>query len=162
MLTQNKLKEFLHYNPGTGWFTRIKKNTGANIGDVVGETRPKDTYILVGIGYDYYPAHRLAWFYVHGVWLDVVDHINHIRSDNRIINLRNVTHQENSKNIRKFKKNTSGVAGVRWNKEVEKWVSNIKVADKLLYLGAFDDKFEAICARLSANNKYGYHHNHGR
>jgi hypothetical protein len=91
-----------------------------------------------------------------------IDHINGDRRDNRLSNLRVVTHQENSKNVKRRKDNKSGVTGVGWHKKVGKWQVQIQADGKYMRIGYFDDWFEAVCARLSANNLYGYHPNHGR
>lgn len=91
-----------------------------------------------------------------------IDHINGKRDDNRLSNLRVVTHQENTQNAKRRKDNASGVNGVYWNKQGGKWHSRIQVDGGKIHLGYFDDWFEAVCARLSANNTYGFHLNHGR
>jgi len=89
------------------------------------------------------------------------DHINHIRDDNRLLNLREATDGENQKNSSQRKDNTSGITGVGIHKQSGKWQARIKLDSKLKHLGLFDDKFEAICSRKSASNKYGFHENHG-
>jgi len=163
MITQEQLKEILHYNPETGIFTwRTKAAVRIKIGDVAGfvcDTR----YIRIKIKGKPYVAHRLAWLYVYGVWpKEQIDHINHDRADNRIINLREVTHQENQKNQSMRKANTSGVCGVSWEKGVRKWRARITVKGIKISLGCFADKDAAIRARKSADAKYGFHENHGQ
>ena len=61
-----------------------------------------------------YTAHRVIWAMHYGEWPDQVDHINHDKADNRIENLRTVTHSENARNRKLNKNNTSGHAGVTW------------------------------------------------
>ena len=163
MITQPELKELLHYDPDTGFFIRKTKATcSAEIGSIVGSPDSYG-YIAVNVKGCVYRAHRLAWFYVYGVWpTEQIDHINHVRDDNRWINLREATHRENQRNRKISKNNTSGVCGVCWHKTQMKWFTKIKINSKYIHLGVFTDKFEAICARLSANNKYGFHENHGR
>ena len=108
-------------------------------------------------------AHRLAWLYVHGVWpKDQIDHINHVKTDNRMVNLREVTRSENQKNRTLNVGSKSGVAGVRWRKQMGKWESNIRVNGKDLYLGCYASKEKAIARREMANILHGYHENHGR
>ena len=162
MITQAELKEALHYNPDTGIFTRlITISSRAKAGTVAGYFR-SDGYIYIGINKKQYLAHRLAWLYMYGEFpVYQLDHMNHKRADNRIMNLRTASNQENHKNRSKSARNTSGMTGVGWYKATGKWRSEINVDSRKIHLGYFEDKFEAICARLSANNKYGFHPNHG-
>lgn len=156
------LKEYLSYNPDTGIFTWIKPTSSrVKAGSIAGGDRGKG-YLSVCINGNKYYLHRLAWFFMTGKWPEhQVDHINHIKTDNRWVNLREVTLLENQKNQAPHKNNESGVTGVQWHKAARKWCSVICVKGKNKHLGLFEDKFEAICARLSANNKYGFHANHG-
>jgi len=161
MLTQEKLKEILEYYPESGEFIWLKRPANnVQAGDVAG-TLNTAGYIQVTIGNIIYTSHRLAWLYMTGKWPIEIDHINHIRNDNRWINIRETTHAENMRNITLISTNSSGVNGVGWYKQTKRWRSSIKVNGKLIGLGYFEDKFEAICARLSANNKHGFHPNHG-
>ena len=110
-----------------------------------------------------YPAHRIAWAVFYGSWpSDQIDHINGVKDDNRISNLRDVTHAENNKNKSMQSNNTSGVNGVRWNKADRKWRAFITVEKKFKYLGGFQEIEDAIAARKAAEVKYGFHPNHGR
>jgi len=90
-----------------------------------------------------------------------VDHINHDRCDNRISNLRVVaTKRENCRNQAK-KQGLSGICGVL-ARPSKRWQAQIKGDGKLVCLGTFDTKEEAAAARQAANEKYGYHKNHGK
>ena len=91
-----------------------------------------------------------------------IDHINGEPDDNRMENLRLVTRQENMQNAKLSVNNKSGVTGVRWYDKRGKWRSQMQAGGEKIHLGYFDDWFEAVCARLSANNRYGFHTNHGR
>lgn len=105
--------------------------------------------------------HRLIWVYVHGIWPDEIDHINHMRDDNRIANLRAVTRPENCQNITMPSVNTSGHVGVYWHKGARKWMAQIVVGKKAKYLGLYCKIEDAIAARNSANGDIGFHANHG-
>ena len=110
-----------------------------------------------------YQAHRLIWLYVYGEFPEgQIDHINGRPSDNRIENLRDVTHQENNKNACKRKDNTSGHAGVGWHKHREKWHARIKLDGVTKHLGLFNVLEDAVAARQAANIEHGFHENHGR
>ena len=162
MITQSELKEMLHYNPETGIFTRlISVAPNARAGDIAG-CNTSVGYISIYVKNKKYAAHRLAWLYMTGEFpKHGTDHINHIKDDNRFVNLREATQRENCKNQSMRIDNTSGVTGVFWRKDVNKWRARIEVNQDTVCLGSHVDKFEAICARMSANNKYGFHENHG-
>ena len=159
MITQEELKSLLNYNPETGMFVWAAKRQKIQIGSIAGT--PSKGYISIGINYKAYSAHKLAWLYVYGVWPTEIDHINHVKTDNRIKNLRETTRSQNQKNQPLRKKSKSGVSGVIWGRARGKWIAQVNVNGVTVGLGSYADKFEAICARMSANNKYGYHENHG-
>lgn len=120
-------------------------------------------YRTGGILYEQYQAHRVIWAIATGSWpVGDLDHINGVRTDNRLCNLREVTAQENSRNMRRSCKNTSGVLGVYWEAKQRKWRAVIRVATKLVHLGSFTELAAAASARQAANEKYGFHPNHGR
>jgi len=108
-------------------------------------------------------AHRIIWFMYYGEWpKDQIDHINGDATDNRIENLRDVSCQDNQRNVRRKGNNTSGTTGVHWHISKKKWEAQIMINDKRLFLGRFKHKEDAIAARKAAEKKYGYHENHGR
>ena len=90
-----------------------------------------------------------------------VDHIDHDRLNNRIENLRLVTNSINGKNTKMHKNNTTGVTGVTFDKNRNKYKAQIVVNHKLDNLGRFNTFEEAVQARLQAEIKYGFHRNHG-
>jgi hypothetical protein len=107
-------------------------------------------------------AHRVAWAIHHGKWPIEVDHINRIRNDNRIVNLKDGCRVDNLRNLPLQKRNSSGFIGVNIHKPSGKWVAYIGNKSKKIHLGLFTDKAEAIAARKAAEVKYGYHANHGK
>jgi len=107
-------------------------------------------------------SHRLAFLYILGWIPEQVDHIDHVRTNNQWINLRPASNMINGMNQSLSIKNKSGHSGVMWNKAVSKWIAQIKAKDKNIYLGSFDKKDDAIHARKVAENKYGFHPNHGK
>lgn len=94
-------------------------------------------------------GHRLAWYLFYGEIDDnlVIDHINGVKTDNRIQNLRLVTIQENSFNIKKSK-------GYSWNKKSNKWTSYIRVNNKYIHLGLYETEEQASEAYKSAKVLY--------
>ena len=111
-----------------------------------------------------YLAHRIAWLLHTGEDPGdmQIDHIDGQRDRNNFSNLRLVDNQGNMMNQRKYKNNTSGVMGISWNKRDKVWYAYICRDGRQKCLGLFDDKFEAICARKSAERRLGYHENHGK
>jgi len=101
-------------------------------------------------------AHRVAFFLYHGhypVWPNSVDHINHDGCDNRIENLREVTAKEQAMNTRLSKLNTSGVKGVSFLKDRNKWRASANIDGKKTNLGTFATMNEAVAARLKIEKR---------
>lgn len=147
MITQKELKELLQYNENTGIFTwKISTNFKIKIGNIAG-TLHKNGYIYIQIKNRLYMAHRLSWLYVYGEWpKNQIDHINGIRSDNRIENLRDVTQRENQQN---YKKHRDGhLVGTTYNKQRQKWLAQITINKKPVYLGRYNTQQEAHEAYL--------------
>lgn len=162
-LKQDIIKEFFSYSPATGIFVRIKSvSNRCSVGDVASR-KNKAGYINIFINGKRYLSHRLAWLYVYGhMPPKYIDHINGIRDDNRICNLRCATITDNARNRSTNKNNTSGHNGVSWCKTTKSWLVTICSDSKMKYVGRFKDKNEAISKREEVNQEYGYHENHGR
>lgn len=170
-MTSEEVKSLLHYDPETGRLTWLRRE-GDSQGIKYFNTRfsgkeagrmDKYGYRAIIIQGKDYLAHRLAWLYVHGEWPEnEIDHINGIRDDNRIQNLRSVTHRVNARNLATPKNNTSGRIGVSWNRRDGKWAARIKNQGRLIYLGYFDSFEDACTAREAAEVEFGFHPNHGR
>jgi hypothetical protein len=166
MLTQERLKEVLHYCPETGVFTWLVGGRGtARKGSEAGSIRYDKSgkpYYYVGFDYRRYPAHRLAFLYMTGEFPEnEVDHKDGNGCNNAWTNLRAVTSLENRKNLRKRADNTSGTTGVYWYASYNKWRSQIMCAGRMVHLGLFSNKEDAIAARKAAEVLYGFHENHG-
>lgn len=105
-------------------------------------------------------AHLVIWALVHGDLPDGhIDHINHDKADNRLNNLRQVSHQGNKRNVGRSRANRSGVVGVIWCQN--RWQAYITVDAKSIYLGRFANKDQAVAARKAAEQQHGFHDNHG-
>lgn len=147
MLTQAELQAQLHYDSETGLFTWIKTNSKAGY-------YPENNYSQVGVNNKLYYGHRLAWLYAYGYFPKYVDHINGIKSDNRLINLREATNQQNACNSKIPTTNTTGIKGVMWNKNAKKWHVQITLHKKRYHIGYFSDFFEACCIAFVARTKF--------
>lgn len=162
MITQEALKEQLYYNPETGYFIRRVVNSRCvKVGEIAGCV-VRHGYISIMVNNKSYPAHHLALLYMTGEMPKEVDHINHIEGDNRWVNLRAVTHQENQRNRSMNKNNSSGFNGVRFDNSREMWRAQIGINGVHKNLGRFKNIEDAIAARKAANIKYNYHPNHGK
>ena len=156
-------KRYFDYNPSTGellW--KIRSGKRSKIGSPAGY-KTKKGYISVSANGVKDLAHRVAWM-VHKGEIPAgfeIDHINHVRWDNRFENLRLVTKKDNCKNKSKMKNNLSGVSGVHYHKRDDCWVASIGVDGTLVHLGNFKDKDSAINARKAAEIEYGFHENCG-
>ena len=99
----------------------------------------KNTYFL--------RSHQFAFFVIHNKIVECIDHINGNRSDNRILNLREVTYQENHFN-------RTAVKGYSYHKPNNKYVARIKANGKQIHLGYFDKPEEARACYLENKEKY--------
>jgi len=160
MLDQKILKELLNYNPSTGVFKWREHRQGVKANGIAGFD-DGGGYGRIQLNGKTYKSHHLAWLWVYGEMPDYLDHVNHKKSDNRVINLREVDHSTNCKNRSKSKNNKSGVNGVSWYKTRSKWLAKITVNKKYIHLGYFSDKTKAAKARKAAERKFGFHKNHG-
>jgi hypothetical protein len=174
-----ELRQLLRYEPETGklfWRRRSENffpegKYGAKRNAAIWNTRHAGKevstvglsgYIILAIYNKSYKAHRVAWAIHYDEWPnDQIDHINQNRRDNRICNLRIVTNKENAMNRTIQTNNKSGVVGVSWHKQRNKWIVRIASPDKYLYLGLFSNFADAVECRKEAERKYGYHPNHG-
>lgn len=152
MIDHARLVSVLDFDPDTGVFKWKYFNRKMRAGSVAGTTR--DGYGAVWVDGKQYAAHRLAWFYVHKEWLPshvLIDHINRIPSDNRIVNLRLANKWQNSANS-KQRKSASGIRGVYYSKrqKFNPWQTYINHGGKRTNLGHFATKEEAIAARSAA------------
>lgn len=144
------VRDRLNYDPDTGLFTWRKCFRSVHAGGRAG-TKLATGYVHVSIDKVQILAHRLAWFYVYGVWPpEYVDHINGVRDDNRLSNLRLASHSQNSWNGALRPTNTSGYRGVSWVKSKKKWVARLVKHGKQHVIGYFDDKEQARLAYLEA------------
>lgn len=144
------LRATMRYDQYTGEFHRLKPPKKGRTYKRVGSLN-NCGYLEIGLEGQRYLAHRLAWFYIHGEWpKDQIDHVNRVRHDNRIKNLREATPGENQQNLIRHRK----YPGTTLVARTGKYKARISVGGRVLELGSFDTQEEAAAAYLSAKVKH--------
>jgi len=152
-LDQRRLREVLEYDPATGAFTWLRTIHPRRIGTKAGSLNSRG-YVHIKVGSRSYKAHRLAWLYMHGVMPPHgIDHVNGVKSDNRIENLRPADQSQNSANRKLSKTNTAGFKGVTRNKKSGKWLAQIQRRGEKVFLGLFESPEAAHAAYSSAADR---------
>lgn len=149
----HRAKGRLSYCPDTGIFRWLENSKKVKAGDVAGGL-DADGYVVISVNGQPIKAHRLAWFWVKGfIPKETIDHINRIRSDNRIANLREATRLEQRHNVGLTTRNTSGHAGVFWSKNNKKWQAQICIKGKRFHVGLFESLSDAVEKRSQMKNE---------
>lgn len=142
---EERIMEYLRYEDGKLFWKRDILHT-AKAGSRAGGLR-KNGYRQLYIKKRSIKEHRVVWFIVHGYWPTVIDHINGIKSDNRIENLREATDRENSQNHPRHR--NGKLVGATLIKN-GLWQSRINFNGKTHILGSFWNEREAHSAYLGA------------
>lgn len=151
ILTAERAREVLSYDPESGVLTWRVSRPGTSAGTVAGTFC--EGYLQVQIDYRFYRAHRVIWLMVTGEWpTHNVDHRNRKRADNRWLNLREATPLQNARNKSPSRANTSGVVGV--SRAGRKWGAYIGLDNRIIHLGCFEAKDDAVEARCRAEQHY--------
>ena len=158
-LTQERLKAVLKYDPESGVFFWLKSGKG-RLPTLIAGTIAKIGYRYIQVDKRFYLAHRLAWLYVYGEWPpEQIDHINGIRSDNRLSNLRCVNNSQNNMNRPAQKNNKSGLKGVSFVGG-SYYIAQIGFKKRNHYLGCFKTAEEAHAAYAKAASELFRKYNH--
>lgn len=157
-LTAERLREVLNYNPQTGIFTRLVRTAQrVQVGDTAG-CKAQRGCLLIMIDCRLYQAHRLVWLYVHGVWpTNHIDHLDGNPANNRIENLRDVSHSVNMQNIRKAKSSNKSTGMLGSYRIGKRFQAKIVIDGKVRHIGMFDTPELAHAAYLAAKRL----HHHG-
>lgn len=149
-LTAEEARLRLHYEPDTGRLIWRRCRNTLRIGT---EAKSIDAsgYVQVNIGGSMCKGHRLAWLIHHGEWPNGdIDHINGVRNDNRIANLRVVTNAVNCQNKR-TSSNKCGLMGVHFHKGAFR--AKLQLNRKQIHLGRFATAEEAHAAYIDAKRR---------
>ena len=165
MLEYREALKLFRYDYETGvlyWRWRVNSRVPKTL--EAGTQRKLSGYLEVQVHGRLYLVHRVVMLMCYGFYGEglEVDHINHVRNDNRLVNLRFVTHGENMRNKSVSSKSTTGVTGVDFSKAHKKYRARIRVDGELIHLGYFDTLEEAAEARRQADRKYKINNNHGK
>jgi hypothetical protein len=154
-ITQIDLCRLLNYDAQTGIFTwRVNRTAGTRAGDRAGNIGVNG-YVQISLHGKLYRAHRLAWLYTYGKWPEnELDHINRVRHDNRLVNIRAADRYVNTQNTGLQRNNVSGARGVGWHKASQRWRARISVNNKMMYLGYYDNFEQAKAAYDIAAHKH--------
>ena len=163
-LTQSQVLKVLKYDAISGtliWISNVHSKR-AIPNSRAGSLVTKTGYRSISLFGRTYPEHHLVWFIHYGVWPSgQIDHINQIRDDNRIVNLRDVTVSENARNRSRNPNSKLGEHGIWFNIRTNKYVAEITLNGKKVYQKSFDDIDEAINQRKIKSLELGFHQNHG-
>jgi hypothetical protein len=148
-ITAERLRELMHYDPGTGQFTRLVALPGHPAGQQLGALL-QNGYLAIRINYVLYLSHRLAWLYMTGEWpKGLLDHRNRNKADNRWSNLRPATRGQNAYNSTIRCDNTSGFKGVS-SHTGGRWRASMQIDGIQRHIGTFDTAEEAAEAYRTA------------
>lgn len=151
----DRMRELLAYDPETGvlrW--RIARGGNAKAGSIAGSL-DSHGYGQIKLAGQCHRAHRVAWCLFYGAWPTAeIDHVNGIRNDNRIANLRETTSAQNKQNLRgAHRDNKSGYLGVCYRHKRNLWTAQIQAEGRLRHLGFFATPEAASQAYLAAKAK---------
>lgn len=146
------LKANARYDEASGDFIWLVHRGRAKAGATAGKINKANGYRYIGVNGKEYLAARLVWLWHHGSFPpDCIDHINGVKLDNRIENLRPATVAQNAENLRKGKSNH--LLGAHPQPKCSTWYSKIVVRGKHVHLGAFATELEAHQAYVEAKRK---------
>ena len=148
-------KTIFSYDEKTGILVWKINISNIKSGTVAGSLDSKG-HLRVNFKGKKYAVHRIAYEIAHGpipTGMEI-DHINRVKTDNRLINLRLATHTQNACNSKIRKDNISGSVGVFWVESRLRWVATIRVNKIKKYLGSFKTKEKACEARINAELNY--------
>lgn len=151
MIKHDTLHEMFEYKDGN-LYRKLTTSTNAKQGDVVGTICNK--YLVVTIKKKPYKLHRIIFYMHFGYLPKILDHVDGDTRNNRIENLRSATNQENQRNKKQHKNNSSGYKNVTFNARNKKWQVGLMINKRYKYFGLFEDIELADLVATEARNKY--------
>ena len=145
------MNDLLSYDPITGIITwKVNVNSRAKVGSEAG-TKLDTGYRQIRYQGKTWKSHVLGWYLHHRVWPSELDHINHVRDDNRLTNLREVNRSQNNHNC--TKPNATGFKGVQRTK-YGRFQAMIRINGEKVYLGTFNSPEQAHARYLQESERY--------
>jgi hypothetical protein len=156
MITQERLHELFLIRVDGELIRKVSTSSKSKAGDFAGCVDRTVGYKRVMVDGKSYKVHRLIWMMTHGKFpVDMIDHINGNKLDNRISNLREANQQQNQQNSIKARSNNKlGLIGVSRHKQCKRFRADIMISGKTKYLGLFETPEEAHQAYLTAKRKF--------
>lgn len=142
-MNQEEVKAIFDYRDG-GLYWKHDRGSNAKAGNKAGRLL-KTGYRSIHISGRRYQEHRLVYLWHHGYMPGQIDHINRIKSDNRIENLRASNHSQNQMNTH-ARENQSGFRGVRFVAKTGRWAARIYQNGREIRIGTFSTPEEASAA----------------
>ena len=163
-LTQQLVNDYLSYNNLTGELTWIKRPSKKIFKGRRAGHELKSGYRAITFLGTSYQEHHLIWFINYNEWVQEIDHINQIKSDNRITNLRSVTHQENSMNMKQLDNTITGNQGIYYNRSKDRYTATIRMNGKVVFSKSCAPHLveDLIIERQTKLIELGFHPNHGK
>lgn len=142
-----EIRDCINLNKDTGELTwKYRVNNAVEVGRPIGTAHNKG-YKFFRLNKTFYFNHRVVWYLAYGGWpKGEIDHINGIKDDNRLINLRDVTHRQNMLNKKSEQVSTSNYKGVHWHKNNKKWRATLWNGSSKIHLGVFNCEMSAALA----------------
>lgn len=148
-ISHERLLELVHYDPETGLMKWLRPTSNRVKAGHRAGSQAKNGYWQIKLDGKVYNFHRVAWFYVTGVWPDRwIDHENRDTADNRFANFRLSTISQNAGNMKRRVDNSTGFKGVQ--RKRNKFSAEVRCNGVRHRLGVFNTPEEAHAAYFAA------------
>ena len=151
------ISEYVKSDESGNLYWLVDRSAGVKRGDKI-FSLDGDGYLRFGLLGKRYKAHRVVFYLHYGYCPDHIDHIDGNKTNNKISNLREVSHSQNMMNSKIRSTSTTGVAGVTYDHRHDSWVVRICVDGKRKYVGGYKSLLDACAARFSAERKHYKEH----
>lgn len=151
-ISQQEVLDLFTYSDGKLWW-KVSPAYRIKVGTEAGTVR-KNGYRVVAYKGNRCRVHHLVYFMFTGVYPNQIDHVNTVRDDNRIENLREATGSENQWNRKIGTNNKTGFKNVKWVERIKRYMVSINSNNKCMRIGAFTNLELACLAATEARNLY--------